>query len=113
MSANRTIVNWEPLESRQLLSVAGTLDTSFNYDGKATVNFGQSIGFATDVAVQADGKTIVVGGTNQNKPDNYRKDFAVARFNRDGTLDPTFGPKHNGRVLTQLGDFAQANAKGV
>jgi uncharacterized delta-60 repeat protein len=113
MSVNRTIVNWEPLESRQLLSVAGTLDTSFNYDGKATVNVGQSIGFATDVAVQADGKTIVVGGTNQNKPDNYRKDFAVARFNRDGTLDPTFGPKHNGRVLTQLGDFAQANAKGV
>jgi uncharacterized delta-60 repeat protein len=106
-------MNVESLESRQFLSVAGDLDASFNYDGKATVNFGRSSGWATDVAVQSDGKTIVVGGTNIDKPTNFRKDFALARFKADGTLDPTFGAKHNGRVLTQLGDFAHAQAWAV
>jgi uncharacterized delta-60 repeat protein len=109
---NRNSSHFESLESRQLLS-AGALDPSFNYDGKVTMNFGRSSGVATDVAVQADGKTIVVGGTNWDKPDNFRKDLAVVRFKSDGTLDPTFGPNHNGRVLTRLGDFADSTAQAV
>src|SRR4051794_18642941 len=86
----------ENLEPRQMFS-AGTLDTSFSLDGKATVNFGQGVR-ANDVAVQGDGKTVVVGFTT-----GAQSDFAVARFNFDGTPDTTFGPNHQGFVITPMG----------
>jgi uncharacterized delta-60 repeat protein len=86
----------ESLESRQLLS-AGALDTSFNTTGTATIDFGAGIAVsASDVAVQPDGKTVVVGHSSTG-------DIALARFNIDGTLDTTFGANHNGRVLTHVG----------
>jgi uncharacterized delta-60 repeat protein len=43
-------------------------------------------GLAT--AVQSDGKYVVVG---YDSNDNYNSDFAIARYNTDGTLDGTFG----------------------
>ncbi|HEU4589707.1 MAG TPA: Calx-beta domain-containing protein [Steroidobacteraceae bacterium] len=82
----------------------GTIDTAFGSAGKVTVPFtGSVFDTAQDVAVQADGKIIVVGlsGTGSND------DFALARFNSDGTIDPTFGT--NGRTLTDfLGSTDQA-----
>jgi uncharacterized delta-60 repeat protein len=67
------------LESRRLLA-AGTLDPSFAGDGIATVpQFEPSIR-SFDVAVQDDGKTVVVGMRGY-----------VARFNFDGTPDSSFG----------------------
>src|SRR5207247_1649268 len=64
----------------------GTLDTSFDGDGKLTTPFGGSddIGFA--VAIQGDGKIVVVGRTFNGS--NW--DFAVARYNADGSLDTSF-----------------------
>lgn len=52
---------------------------------------------ASEVLIQGDGKIIVAGITNTRQ--NY--DFAVARYNPDGTLDETFGDK--GKVATDLG----------
>jgi hypothetical protein len=50
----------EPLESRRLLSV-GDLDNSSGDDGRAEVNLGNGMTFdAADVAVQGDGKTVIV-----------------------------------------------------
>src|SRR4051812_42222373 len=86
----------ESLESRQLLS-AGALDTSFNDDGKATIDFGGGVKVsANDVAVQTDGKTVVAGDASNGN-------LALARFNIDGSLDTTFGANHDGKVLTHLG----------
>src|SRR5690349_18152094 len=86
---------FEPLENRRLMS-AGALDPSFSGDGKATVDFGGGIAVnATATTVQADGKTVVVGNTSDHR-------VAVARFNVDGTLDATFGPNHNGKVLSHI-----------
>src|SRR5437867_3015943 len=48
---------------------------------------------AQGVALQADGKIVVVG-TSGN-------DFAIARYNADGTLDTTFGS--GGKITTDLG----------
>src|SRR5689334_20177555 len=77
----------ETLEQRTLLS-AGAPDPSFNNTGVASPNIGS--GFTTaanDVAVQSDGKTIVVGYKfNATTPGN----FVISRLNLDGTPDTTF-----------------------
>jgi uncharacterized delta-60 repeat protein len=70
----------------------GSLDTSFDGDGVVTIPIsGQGSG--TAVAVQADGK-ILMGGSS-GSPNR----FTLARFNTDGSADPTFG---GGIVNTQL-----------
>jgi uncharacterized delta-60 repeat protein len=95
----------EQLESRALLN-AGGLDATFGAGGLATLNFTGSFsdqGLA--VALQPDGKMVVVGSVLQS---GIGYDFGVARFNGDGTPDQSFGS--GGRVLTSAGpsnDFAQ------
>ncbi len=73
-------------------STSGSLDTTFAGDGVAFLP--QT---ASDVAVQPDGKSVVVGGATDR---NGRGVFAVSRFNRDGTLDPSFSG--NGMVRTRV-----------
>jgi uncharacterized delta-60 repeat protein len=68
----------------------GTLDTTFGIGGKVVIPFDLVSGgadFATAVAVQQDGKIIVVGGAERLGLD---VDFAVLRLEQDGDLDPTF-----------------------
>jgi uncharacterized delta-60 repeat protein len=60
----------------------GSLDTSFSYDGRDTTNFGGSDDGCNNVTMQADGKILVTGSSGG--------DFAVARYNSDGSLDTTF-----------------------
>lgn len=74
----------EQMEGRRMLS-AGDLDPSFDMDGKVTTAIGDS-SFANAVAVQSDGRLIVVGGSSAGDTD-----FAIIRYNTDGSLDPTFG----------------------
>ena len=98
-SRNATTSNefFHPLEPRQLFAAGGALDTSFSADGLATVDFGPGITVSSrDVAVQADGKTVVVGAASNG-------DIALARFNLDGSLDTTFGANRTGKVLTHVG----------
>jgi uncharacterized delta-60 repeat protein len=75
----------------------GTLDTSFGGDGRVTTNFTRREDAAWGVAIQADGK-IVAAGDAGLRTGNSR--FAVARYNADGTLDLTFSG--DGKVTTQL-----------
>jgi uncharacterized delta-60 repeat protein len=79
----------------------GTPDNSFNSTGKVLTNFGGS-DTATAVAIDFNDKIVVAGSSNAGG--TY--DFAVARYNVDGTLDTTFNGI--GRVLTDFGggDFA-------
>ena len=70
----------------------GSLDTSFDTDGKVTTNFGGN-DYGADVQIQTDGKIIVAGVSNN--------DFALARYNTDGSLDTSFGTA--GKVTTDLG----------
>jgi uncharacterized delta-60 repeat protein len=80
----------------------GTLDTSFSGDGKVTTDITPRIDEAISVAVQADGKIVVAGGSNLNAT-NHNSRFALARYNPDGTLDTSFSA--DGRVTT---DFTSA-----
>ena len=76
----------------------GSLDTSFNGTGKVTTDFGDD-GNAEgrSVAVQTDGKIVVVGYASAGSTEK----FALARYNADGTLDTSFGG--TGRVMTAVG----------
>ncbi len=75
----------------------GTLDVSFGGDGRATDDFAIDDDSASAVAIQADGKIVVAGSAFTGA--TY--DFALARYNTNGTLDTSFGP--GGHVTT---DFA-------
>ncbi len=78
-------------------NVDGTLDNTFDTDGKLITDFG-SDDFAYSATIQADGKIVVVGGSGIY-PDY---DFALARYNTDGSLDNSFDS--DGKVLTSLGN---------
>lgn len=64
----------------------GTLDTSLDIDGKRTDNLGSGVSSLRSVAVQSDGKIVAVGSVFGT----FSNDFAVHRFNTDGTADTTF-----------------------
>jgi uncharacterized delta-60 repeat protein len=91
---NRRSLRLESLEERRVLTVA--LDPTFGDSGVVTTNLGYVPGanYAQDVAaIQADGKTVVVGYSNS--------DFALVRYNADGSLDNSFGS--GGKVTTDFG----------
>ncbi len=75
----------------------GTLDTTFNSDGKVITDLGRDRDFGRSVAIQNNGK-IVVAGYSYNGSDN---DFALVRYFSSGTLDWFFGD--HGKVITDLG----------
>ncbi len=69
------------------LNTDGTLDNSFSGTGKQLTQFNGSASYATTVAVQKiDGKIVAAGRATLNGQNNY----AIARYNVDGTLDNTF-----------------------
>lgn len=68
------------------LNTDGSLDNTFSFDGKVTTDFWGDADFCYSVAVQADGKIVVVGKSKKNFVDV----MIVARYNTDGTLDPSF-----------------------
>jgi uncharacterized delta-60 repeat protein len=78
----------------------GTLDTSFGRNGKVKTAFSTGA-FPHGVVVQADGKTVAVGGVGNR--------LGLARYTTDGTLDATFGG--DGKVTTNLSsDVDEARA---
>jgi uncharacterized delta-60 repeat protein len=85
----------------------GTLDNTFDTDGKVTTDIGADHDDATSVAIQADGKIIAAGYSVIN---NYR-DFAAVRYNTNGTLDNTFGT--GGKVTTSTGDDDRAESVAI
>ena len=78
----------------------GSLDLSFDADGYATTGFDT---FSNDrafaVAIQPDGKIVIAG---YNTDEDSDRDFAVVRYNTDGSLDNSFGT--GGIVSTPLAD---------
>src|SRR5262249_2754285 len=93
----------EALEDRLVL--AGSLDMTFGSSGKVITAFGSSNEGVNALVLQPDGKIVAAGFANGGSDD----DFALARFNADGSLDPTFGAA--GKVTTLFGssdDFISA-----
>lgn len=79
----------------------GSLDPSFGLGGKVVTDFtsfGAGSSLSRALLLQADGRVVVVGNTNIVNTFNY--DLAMARYNPNGSLDPTFGL--GGKVLTDF-----------
>ena len=75
----------------------GSLDNTFSDDGIVMTAIGSSYEEAYSVAIQNNGK-IVAAGRSKNSGND---DFAVVRYNSDGSLDNTFGS--DGKVTTDTG----------
>ena len=78
------------------------LDSGFGGDGKVTTDFAGQPDYAKAVVLQSDGKIVAVGDAWSEEPavPFFAKDFALARYKRDGTLDATFGG--DGTVTTDV-----------
>ncbi len=83
----------------------GSIDSTFDLDGQVTTDFGGSLANGSSIAIESDGKIVVVG-QSYNNGSNY-SDFAVVRYNSDGSLDSTFD--FDGKVTT---DFSTYNDWG-
>ena len=82
----------------------GSLDPAFGGDGKVLTDIAAENDFINAIALQPDGKIVVAGfegGAGGTDPTVV--DFALARYNVDGSLDATFGG--DGTITT---DFANA-----
>jgi uncharacterized delta-60 repeat protein len=85
----------------------GALDTNFDSDGKVITAIGSSIDAAYSVAIQSDGKIVAAGASVDNK-----EDFALVRYNANGSLDTDFGT--GGKVTTDIGsDDDLANSVAI
>lgn len=85
----------------------GNLDTSFGGDGKVATNFfGYDDGISA-LTIQQDGKIIAAGyAANGTEYSSY--DFALARYNPDGSLDTNFSD--DGKLTTDFfGNYDIAN----
>jgi uncharacterized delta-60 repeat protein len=85
------------------LAADGDLDPAFGRGGLKMTDFHGGADLAQAVALQPDGKLVVVGQTYQDN-DYSHEDFAIARYTADGKLDDSFGTK--GRVTTDFPGLA-------
>lgn len=84
------------LVTQSALAQPGALDTTFSGNGWAATDFGGGLNLAYDVAIsQVDGTIVAVG---QAGGSGGR--FALARYQTNGALDPSFGG--DGKVITNF-----------
>ena len=81
------------------LNADGTLDATFNGTGSVRTPIGEGRDNATAVALQADGRLVVVGTCFRTVND---QDICAARYNANGTADTSFN--RVGKVVTHLSD---------
>ena len=75
----------------------GSLDTTFGTGGKVTTDFFGQFDLSSSLAIQPDNKIVIGGQANIN---DQNSEFALARYNSDGSLDATFGS--GGKITTDF-----------
>jgi uncharacterized delta-60 repeat protein len=81
----------------------GSPDFSFGFWGRVTIDFNGSDDSANAVIIQQNGKIVAAGSAKLNNAPQ----FALARFNSDGSLDSNFNG--DGKVITSVGVFSVAD----
>ena len=87
------------------LNADGTLDPTFDGDGKITTKFAATTSAVIGIDVQDDGKIVAAGDSSLG---GGSENIAVARYNVDGSLDESFDG--DGKVIT---DISRDIAAGV
>jgi len=82
------------------LNTNGSPDAAFGSAGAASTTISGQRDSARAVALQSDGKILVAGQSS-----NINVDFAVARFNSNGTLDTGFGGNGGGKLTIDFFGF--------
>ena len=80
------------------LNADGSFDASFDVDGKVATDFSSSLDGIYGIALQTNGKIVAAGFTFITSEAN--DNFALARYNTNGSLDTTFGT--GGKVITDI-----------
>lgn len=81
------------------LNANGTMDTTFGVNGVVITPIEQFTHEAVyALALQEDGRIVAVG--NSSTPSTFVQQFAVVRYNSNGTIDLTFGT--NGKAITNF-----------
>jgi uncharacterized delta-60 repeat protein len=88
--------------------VAGTLDNSFGINGKIITPIDTISDEGNSMVIQSDHK-IILGGTTKNSFTSF--DFALIRYNNDGTLDNTFGT--GGKVITPIEEQSEGYSVAI
>lgn len=78
------------------VTTAGEVDSSFGNGGITTIDVSGTAELPTNLAVQPDGKIVVIGVTNHTTMYTSPAQWLIARLMPDGPLDPTFG---NGGIV--------------
>src|SRR5262245_26207094 len=78
----------------------GNLDPKFGDGGKVVTPVG-AVASVQALAIQTDGK-ILAGGVSMTRGIYFAENFALVRYNADGTLDSGFGS--GGKVTTDYFD---------
>ncbi len=90
-------------------NIDGSLDNSFGIGGKVVSDLDYADEQINWVGIQPDGKIVVAGEVyNFN---NLNRDFLVARYLSDGTLDSSFAT--NGWAFTQIGPGHEQGLAGA
>ncbi|CAN5215675.1 hypothetical protein BH11BAC5_BH11BAC5_14380 [soil metagenome] len=85
----------------------GLIDSSFATGGKLDAGLDQGNTRFYRIAVQTDGKLVAAGSTWNGT--NY--DFALVRYNNDGSIDKTFGK--NGNQILDFGATEEVNGLAI
>jgi uncharacterized delta-60 repeat protein len=85
----------------------GGLDATFGTGGKVTTDFFADADGANSVALQSDGKIVAAGSSFVSLSNSL--DFAIARYNSDGTPDDGFGV--GGKVTTDFSPNVDSGAE--
>jgi uncharacterized delta-60 repeat protein len=90
-------------------TITSDLDPAFGDGGKVHTDFFGDVDRATAMALQGDGKIIVVGPAEQ--PNSSGLVLAMARYNSDGSLDASFG--RGGKVTGRRGEILPGEVAGT
>jgi uncharacterized delta-60 repeat protein len=85
------------------LNSNGSLDNSFDGDGKVSTSISSDNDIGYCLAVQTDGK-ILVGGSSANI-------LALVRYNSDGSLDKSFD--NDGKLITEINNKANTDSNST
>lgn len=89
------------------LNADGSLDQTFNGNGRVIIDFFNSYDEAYSVLLPQDGKIILAGFVANGPNNGSTYDFALVRLNTDGSFDNTFGV--GGRVVNDISGVNNAD----
>jgi uncharacterized delta-60 repeat protein len=91
----------------------GSLDTTFGAQGRVITDLNSPNDVIYAVSLQPDGKIIAAGESAADLLDWSTPWFGLTRYNRDGSLDTTFGIGGKVRMDLPAGQFAHARSVGI